>query len=171
MKRILLLALAVGLTLPASGQTDVRDRIMDHFNGSVGKMVRLSEAMPSELYSWAPSEGTMTVAEVYAHIARYNFMYLEENLGIPAPEGIDLDTMESETDKEVVRDLLLQSVEHVRKHVPAMTEEALAEETTLYGRAVSSWAVLMQLVAHMNEHVGQAVAYARFNGVVPPWSS
>jgi uncharacterized damage-inducible protein DinB len=24
---------------------------------------------------------------------------------------------------------------------------------------------------HMHEHLGQAIAYARVNGVVPPWSA
>lgn len=43
-------------------------------------------------------------------------------------------------------------------------------ETTLYGRKVPQWSVLLQLVAHMNEHLGQSIAYARMNGIVPPWS-
>ncbi len=51
-----------------------------------------------------------------------------------------------------------------------MTAEDLAEGTQLYGRDVAKWAVLVQLLAHMNEHVGQSIAYARMNGVVPPWS-
>jgi hypothetical protein len=35
---------------------------------------------------------------------------------------------------------------------------------------VPRWAVMLQLVAHMNEHLGQSIAYARANDVVPPWS-
>ena len=42
--------------------------------------------------------------------------------------------------------------------------------TRLYGREVASWPVLWQLVAHMNEHLGQQIAYARMNRVAPPWS-
>jgi uncharacterized damage-inducible protein DinB len=42
--------------------------------------------------------------------------------------------------------------------------------TRLYGRDVGEWAVLLQLVTHMNEHLGQSIAYARMNGVTPPWS-
>ena len=51
-----------------------------------------------------------------------------------------------------------------------MGEEALTAETRLYGRRVAGWAVLFQLLSHMNEHVGQSVAYARMNGIAPPWS-
>ena len=47
---------------------------------------------------------------------------------------------------------------------------AFASQTRLYGRDVQRWAVLFQLLAHMNEHLGQSIAYARMNGVVPPWS-
>ena len=62
--------------------------------------------------------------------------------------------------------------EHVElaREVAALTERDLSRMTRLYGREVPGWAVLFQLVSHMNEHVGQSVAYARANGVVPPWS-
>ena len=30
--------------------------------------------------------------------------------------------------------------------------------------------VLLRALAHANEHLGQMIAYARVNGVVPPWS-
>jgi hypothetical protein len=52
-----------------------------------------------------------------------------------------------------------------------MTDEEVAGSTVLYGRNVAGWAVLFQLLAHMNEHVGQSVSYARMNGIVPPWST
>jgi len=30
--------------------------------------------------------------------------------------------------------------------------------------------VLINLETHMAEHLGQAIAYSRMNGIVPPWS-
>jgi uncharacterized damage-inducible protein DinB len=74
------------------------------------------------------------------------------------------------TDKAQIVALLRQSQEYVRQAVRAMPEGQLASTTTLYGQQVPQWAVLLQLVAHMNEHLGQSIAYARMNGVVPPWS-
>ena len=150
--------------------TAVRDDLLGHFGRSSFKMESLSQAMPAELYGWAPQEGLMTVATVYAHIARYNFMYLEENLGIPAPEGIDWQNLESLTDKDAIVSALELSVEHVNEKVGAMTTGQLTSMTELYGRQVHGFSVLTQLVAHMNEHVGQAVAYARMNDIAPPWS-
>jgi hypothetical protein len=51
-----------------------------------------------------------------------------------------------------------------------MSSDDLSKSTLLYGRTVPRWAVMIQLVAHMNEHLGQSIAYARSNNVVPPWS-
>ena len=57
-----------------------------------------------------------------------------------------------------------------KQAVERMPESQLTTGTTLYGRNVQQWAVLFQLLAHMNEHLGQSIAYARMNGIVPPWS-
>jgi uncharacterized damage-inducible protein DinB len=62
----------------------------------------------------------------------------------------------------------LESNDHVRAVVAGLKDPSKA--TRQYGRAVPEWSVLLQLVAHMNEHLGQSIAYARMNGVVPPWS-
>jgi uncharacterized damage-inducible protein DinB len=130
----------------------------------------LSEVIPAELYAWSPGEDVMSIGRVYAHIARYNYLYLEESLGVAAPPGVDWQNFESITDKATIVGLLEESIEHVRRSVNGMDESDLTGMTTLYGRQVAGWAVLFQLLAHMNEHVGQSVAYARMNGIVPPWS-
>lgn len=172
--RYSIVLMLAGLTVaaPAAGQsspTDYRDQILAHFDGSARKMSQLSKAMPAETYDWHP-EGAFTVARVYGHIARYNYLYLEESLGIAAPDGVDWENFESIPDKETVVQVLDESIAHVRRAMENMTEANLTRQTTLYGRQVAGWAVLTQLVAHMNEHVGQAIAYARVNGIVPPWS-
>ncbi len=74
-------------------------------------------------------------------------------------------------DKEEIVEIVTASMDHVRKNLEAMSASDLATPTTQYGRDVQHWAVLLQLVTHMNEHLGQSIAYARMNGVVPPWSS
>lgn len=147
-----------------------RDSFEGHFQRSASKMSRLSAAVPAELYTWAPGEGVMSVARVYAHIARYNYYYLESSLGIPVPAAVDLDSMEDLTEKEAVMSVLRSSIEHVNKYVALLTPADLQRTVRLYGRDVEGWEVLFQLLSHMNEHVGQAVAYARMNEIKPPWS-
>lgn len=169
------LAALAGSAVAATAQDgpvvpELRDEILRQFEGSSRKLAALSEAMPAATWDWQPGEGVFTVARVYAHIARYNYLYLHENLGVEAPEGVAWRELESLTDKAAVRDALLASIEHVRESVAAMDAAELSRTVTLYGREVPAWSVLLQLVTHMNEHVGQAIAYARTKGVVPPWS-
>jgi uncharacterized damage-inducible protein DinB len=142
--------------------------VMLQFEGSMEKFVALAEAMPADQYGWSPGTGTMTVAKVFAHVARYNYLYPATSLGAPAPEGRAENAAEALTDKGQLVARLRESGDHVRQVVRGLADPARTTEQ--YGRAVPQWSVLLQLVAHMNEHLGQAIAYARMNGVVPPWS-
>jgi len=72
--------------------------------------------------------------------------------------------------KAQVVEILEASMEYVRSPAVEMSASDLETEMILYGRSVGEWAVLFQLIAHMNEHLGQSIAYARMNEVVPSWS-
>jgi len=156
----------------ASGATPAASaaHFLAQFDASMSKFIALAQAMPAEKYAWSPGGGTMSVAKVYAHVAHYNYRYPATAMGVAAPAGVKLDTLEQITDKAQIVALLRRTHEHVRQAVRGMPESQLARQTTLYGEQVPQWAVLLQLVAHMNEHLGQSIAYARMNGVVPPWS-
>jgi uncharacterized damage-inducible protein DinB len=151
-----------------------RDEFAGQFGASASKLVALAEAMPEDTYAWSPGEGVASVGRVYLHIARYNYMYPHENLGLDIPvtqaeyEAWE-DASDSMTRAEIVS-ILDASMAYVREITSQMDSTTLGRETTLYGREVEEWAVLLQLLAHMNEHLGQSIAYARMNGVVPPWS-
>ena len=182
MRRTLLLLLAVIAPAPVvaqqhehSGQhhstaVAVRDEMMAHFNMSMRKFIALAEAMPADKYAFKPHTDAMVFGHVLAHVAHYNFNYPQSAMRIPAPAGLKLDTLEALRDKAQIVALLKRSAEHVRGTVTPLDGEALDKGTKLYGRDVATWAVLVQLVAHMNEHLGQSIAYARANNVVPPWS-
>ena len=156
----------------AQGQTsvEVRDRLMGHFNVAMSKFIALAEAMPAESYTWSPGEGIMEVGQVYMHVARYNYLYPSQNLGMELPAGIEMDEMEAVRDKDRAVEALRASRDWVQERVGAMSGQELETQTQLFGRSLQKWAVLTQLVSHMSEHLGQSIAYARMNGVVPPWS-
>jgi uncharacterized damage-inducible protein DinB len=171
------LAVALVGPPPVSAQSAPPDFLAEfegQFGNSARKLVSLAEAMPESSYGWSPAEGVASVARVYLHIARYNYMYPHENMGRPSPVSAEEyarweDASASMSKDEVVR-ILTESMEYVRGVAGEMDASALDRATTLYGRDVGEWAVLLQLVTHMNEHLGQSIAYARMNGVVPPWS-
>ena len=158
---------------PASAQdpASFRQTWRAEFEASARKVVALAEAMPAETYSWQPMEGVATVAGAYMHIARYNYMLPHRNMGVEPPEGVDYATFEEAfTTKDEVLEVLRASMDHVRAVVDGMSDDDMAAMVNLYGRDVAKWGVLFRLVSHMNEHLGQQIAYARSNRVVPPWS-
>jgi uncharacterized damage-inducible protein DinB len=165
-----LFSLGSAAPLLAQDGDRLRSELMQHFDMSINKVIALAEAMPADRFEWKPSADAMPVGHVYAHIAHYNYMYPATAMGVAAPAGMRLDTLETVRDKARVVALLKASAEHVRRSVSGMSAAQLDEGTKLYGRNVARWAVLLQLVAHMNEHLGQSIAYARANEIVPPWS-
>ncbi len=173
---IAVLSIAVNATAQSNGanaQTmpaGFRQEFLGQFSSSMSKFIALAEAMPAEKYAWSPGAGVMPVAKVYAHVAHYNYRYPSQNMSVALPAAVKLDTLEAVAAKAQVVSLLRQSDEFVRTALTQMTDAQLAAQTRLYGRDVQRWAVLFQLLAHMNEHLGQSIAYARMNDVVPPWS-
>ena len=147
-----------------------RTEFLHQFDNSMGKIVALAEAVPAETYARRAVPAVQPLGQIFAHIASYNYEYPARAMGISPPAGIDRDTLEQVRDKAQVVALLRRSAEHVRSSVRQMPEAQLTQTTTLYGRRVPQWAVLFQLIAHMNDHLGQSIAYARASGVVPPWS-
>ncbi len=159
-----------GGTRPAPMPVGFRQEFLGQFNSSMSKFIALAEAMPAEKYAWSPGAGVMPVAKVYAHVAHYNYRYPSQNMSVALPTTVKLDTLEAVAAKAHVVALLKQSGDFVRTAVREMPDDQLAAQTRLYGRDVQRWAVLFQLLAHMNEHLGQSIAYARMNAIVPPWS-
>ena len=147
-----------------------RTEFLHQFDVSMGKVIALAEAVPAETYARRVVPAVQPLGQIFAHIAQYNYEYPARAMGIDPPAGIDRDTLERVREKAQVVALLRRSAEHVRTSVRRMPEAQLARTATLYGRRVPQWAVLLQLLAHMDDHLGQTIAYGRVSGVVPPWS-
>jgi uncharacterized damage-inducible protein DinB len=167
---LFILQIAATDTQTIKSNDHFRDQFNRQFNYASMRILSLAEEMPEEYYTWRPGDGVMSFSEVCMHIARYNYYYPVVTLGIPAPEGIDLDEMESISDKEIILNELERSIEYIRNIMGNITEEELNEPANLYGQNVTVQAVYMQLITHKSEHLGQAISYARMNGIVPPWS-
>jgi len=169
---LFVLSVAIPPVSAQSAPPNFLEEFSGQFEASARKIVGLAEAMPADAYDWQPGEGVMSVVLVYAHIARYNYMYPHQMMGVEPTDAPDYDDWERTiTTKDQAVRALQQSADHVRALVAQMSAEDLGQPTVLYGRDVAQWSVLLQLITHMNEHLGQSIAYARMNGVVPPWSS
>jgi uncharacterized damage-inducible protein DinB len=167
------LASGVAAQEPASG---LRAELIADVEQVEAKYVALADALTAH-YTWRPGEGVRSVSEVLMHVAGTNYM-LPSMLGVALPDGLPgggdmralLGALERETDPSAVRDGLRHSFAHA-KHAIAEFDESRGDESfTLFGRQTTRRAALLLFVTHMHEHLGQAIAYARTNGVVPPWS-
>ena len=161
-----LLPMAAAAEPPSEGAGTKAD-VLASFNTAADKVLQLAEAIPQEKYSWAPTPEVRTVAQVFMHVAGGTY-FLGSVVGTPRPEGAK--DLEKETDKAKVIAALKASYEHARKVIEGMPESELGATVDFFGNKVTKRSILMAIAAHAHEHLGQAIAYARSAGVVPPWS-
>jgi uncharacterized damage-inducible protein DinB len=135
------------------------------------KLVDLAEAMPADKYSWRPAPGVRSVGEVYMHVVAGNST-LPSFLGAPRMDGISRDSEKTVTDKAKIVELLKKSIENARAAASNVTEADLNKKVKTFGdREMTERQVLFRILNHIHEHLGQSIAYARMNGVTPPWSN
>ncbi len=155
---------------PAAPTTGFRADFLADWDDMAKKAVSLAEAVPAEKYSWRPA-GARSVSEIYMHIASGNFGFMRP-LGVQPPAGIDPPTLEkSVTEKAKVVEILKQSFEHVRQAVLKTPDADLDKPVQFFGHPSTIRNVLYIVGTHQHEHFGLTIAYARINGVVPPWTA
>lgn len=160
---------------PACAQTAAppagfRAEFLADWDDFAKKVVSLAEAMPAEKFTWRPGAQVRSVSEIYMHIAGGNFT-IPRAAGVQPPEGIDVRGLDKITDKEKVVAVLRQSCEHVRMAILKTPDSDLDKSVKLYGQDTTVRGAFYVLGTHQHEHFGLAIAYARANGVVPPWTA
>ncbi len=133
------------------------------------QLVELAEAIPQEKYTWRPSPGVRSTSEVIMHITITNYWLLSK-AGKPFPPELKRGSETGITDKAQVIDWLKRSLEAVRIAHKEVTPADLAKHVTVANHDATVEGVYLRILIHANEHMGQLVAYARVNGIVPPWS-
>jgi hypothetical protein len=167
------LALAICIAPPLHAQAAAR--YLSDLETMESKFTELAEAMESDSYSWSPMDSVRSVSEVYMLIVGENYV-IPSAWGAEPPEGMDVGmatfgTMAAVTDKaEVVRHLK-ESFEYYRKTVASLSDEQLHSTIQFFGRERTVDEALFLIIGDMHEHLGQAIAYARMNQVVPPWTA
>ncbi|NHF60834.1 DinB family protein [Flavobacteriaceae bacterium TP-CH-4] len=134
-----------------------------------GQVVQLAEAFSEEQYDWRPMEGVNSVREALLHIAGGNY-FLASKMGFPPPEGVDMMGLSSITGKDNVIAALKKSNEFVLAKIMEVETAKLAEEVDFGFAKMTMMGGMLVIMEHNGEHKGQLIAYARSNGVVPPWS-
>jgi uncharacterized damage-inducible protein DinB len=150
--------------------TGVRAIMLDDYAIVRKKIVDLATAMPEETYKWRPMEGVRSVSEVYTHIAGSNYA-LPSMIGYKAPEGIKGEDDTSITEKNKVLEYLNNSFDYIKDILLKVPESDFGKPADFFGQKTTYEGVLLNIVMHWHEHLGQSIAYARMNNVVPPWTA
>ncbi len=134
------------------------------------QLIDLAEAMPPATFEWRPAPGVRSTSEIFMHIALANF-YLLSVTGPKMPAGIKSPDMEKTvTSKPEVIAWLKRSLEAVKSARASLKPGDLERKVKIEGRDANVDGMYLRIIIHDNEHMGQLVAYARMNGIVPPWS-
>jgi uncharacterized damage-inducible protein DinB len=148
----------------------VRTEILDSIGQAEEKLVALAEATPQEKLDWRPNDQVRSTAQVFLHVAAGNY-FLPTFWGAQPPAGIDLRGLEDSTkDKAQVIAALKASYDHLRSVIKAVPAADMDRKVKAFGKEATVRSVFLALASHSHEHLGQSIAYARMNGIVPPWS-
>ena len=179
---LVIIVFSFSLVLGQDPATDKPDQKMSgfcmEFIGQVqfiqGRLVELQKAIPQDKYSWRPAEGVRSLGEVYLHAAMANY-YFAKFAGYEVPKDINVD-MGSEkwdkmtTDKKEITIILERSFADLLVTGKKITEADLEKNVHFFGMDMTMRNFMVSSLNHMHEHLGQSIAYARSNGIVPPWT-
>jgi uncharacterized damage-inducible protein DinB len=158
---------AVSRAPVASG---ARAEFLDEIAYYEQRYTRLADSVPAEKYSWRPAEGVRSIGEVYAHIAAANYG-VARALGTEPPAGLDFKAIQTAgNDKAKVTQLLRDSFAQVRRAILAISDSDMDKSQKMFGRQTTVRGAFIMVTGHFGEHLGQSIAYARVNGITPPWT-
>ena len=173
--RSVLLLIGLGLALNAGAADDAfesafRTSLLKSFNDASGKILALAEAIPETGYGWRPMDGVNSVREVLVHLTETNFG-LGGQLGGKPPVGVDRKAVGNamKTKAEALA-VTKQGMDYIRDILATVPAAELLPEVNVFGSKAPKLRVALLPVDHAHEHLGQLIAYARMNRIVPPWS-
>ncbi|MGH7562703.1 MAG: DinB family protein [Gemmatimonadales bacterium] len=174
-----LFAISLGLPAqaPAQQPTGVVADLLKDMSEVEKKLVDLAKAMPENTYAWRAGKAR-TTAEVFQHVAAENY-FLPTAVGVTAPaatkiKGDDYATVQAHENRKAGRDEVIADLERSFAHFKAAmgktTPAELSQSLSIFGMTMTRQQFWIMTTMHLHEHLGQAIAYARANDIVPPWS-
>ena len=139
------------------------------------KFVGLAQAFPQDKYSWRPMEGVRSVSEVLMLAAMEGYNFIPTSFGAKAA---DLGSQEERaklrtlSDKAQVIDHLNKGFAYAKKELEALDATTLTarRKIVISPNPIAVTDIALGIGGDLHEHLGQMIAYARMNKIVPPWS-
>ena len=170
---LMLAALLVPLTAWAQDTpSGIRCELVASMSDAGSKIQELAGAIPDAKYTWKPSKDVRSAGQVFLHVVQANYL-IPSYYGMKPPMSMEdlgkLDTQTMEPAK--VRQMLKDSYAWASKAVADTPDADLEAPVTFFGMTMTKRAGLLLLTSHSHEHLGQLIAYARTNNIVPPWTA
>ncbi len=137
------------------------------------KVVALADAIPPDKYSWRPSSEVRTVAQLLMHVAGEWYYLCPRAIAAQPPAdfgapGERMRALEQMSGKPAVLSELKAAWAHCRTTLDHVQPSRLIPDSLPSKMGFPR--VVLVVSGDQHEHLGQLIAYARFLGVVPPWS-
>ena len=154
---------------------EVRKQYLADMDTLQSKYLALANAFPADKYSWRPAPGVRSVGEVFMHVASEWYVYAPLAYGGQRspliPRGQDsFKQFESASTKQDVLKHLNEGFAYAKQQISGLDPSQLTGSRKLFGGDHTIIETSFAMTADMHEHLGQLIAYARMNGVTPPWS-
>ena len=166
---------AVTTAPDAAAASEVRRRYMADLDSLQARFVALAEAFPEDSYAWRPAPGVRSVGEAFMHAASEYYTYAPAAYGAPRSPligggGEAFRKFESTATKAEVLKQLKEGPAYARQALGALAPSDIAGTRKLFGGDHTIVETSFAVTDDLHEHLGQLIAYARMNGVKPPWS-
>lgn len=138
------------------------------------KFVGLANAFPEDSYDWRPMEGVRSVKDVLGLIVAEAYAFppawgAEPAAGMEMGFREHMERANRLSRAELIAELTV-AFDYAVAAVEGMDEASMAEEIAFFRSRVPRSTAIMMATGDVHEHLGQLIAYARMNQIVPPWS-
>jgi len=173
MKRILIM-LAAPLICALNGfaqnqKSEAAKDWIDQWKIATDQLIRVAEAMPADKYDYKPVKEVGAFGDQLKHAGIAMCILLANAEGKKVEiKDVMLDRLK--TKEEIIAELrkIAGDGEAVINRVAGKSDGAVVE-SQFFGKTTRRF-LLIQAIAHNNNHYGQLVYYLRLNGITPPAS-
>lgn len=163
-------------TIPdAAHVVEVRKQFMLDLDSLQTKFLALANVFPADKYGWRPQSGARSVGEVFMHVASEFYVYNPMAYGLTPssvvkPDQAAMKAFEAMSSKPEVLQHLRDSFAYCQRVLGAADPSTLTGKRAIFGGQYNVIETSFGMSGDLHEHLGQLIAYARMNGITPPWS-
>jgi hypothetical protein len=157
---------------------EIRKQYVNDLDTLYTKFTALANAIPAEKFSWRPAPGVRSVGEVFMHVASEFYVWAPISFGAKASPVISgtsdavMKQFEAKSTKADVLKALKDGFAYTQSSINGLDASALVGTRKLFDGQFTGTIIASSygMDGDLHEHLGQLIAYARMNGITPPWS-